>query len=148
MLKDAVDIPAAAYIVPHDRVKHIGAISTRRRTFTHHLLNLIDAVLAAATIEAVSFDRSFLLCRFAPLAPHERPVEVFIYIAELTDGRIKRVAGDGQRLVCFSKQFSRNILPLDLQREFAIERIAVSDTPDADAFAAWGYFLIGIDCSL
>src|SRR5262245_35203568 len=35
-----------------------------------------------------------------------------------------------------------------LKREFAIERIAVSDAPDPDTFTARRYFLIGINCGL
>jgi hypothetical protein len=131
-----------------DGVKQIRSISPSRRTFTHDLLNVIDAVLASAPIEAISLNWSFLLCCFTALAPHKRPIKYLIDVAELADCGIERVAGDRQRLIRTSEQLSRNILALDFQCELAIERIAVSKTPDTNAFTARRYLLIGINRSL
>src|SRR5262249_39820104 len=113
-----------------------------------HLLNIIDAVLASAAIKAISVDRNFLLCSFAPLTPHKSPIKYLIDVAELADRRVECVAGNRQYLVGFAEQLGRNVLSSDLQHELTIEEIAVSDAPDTDAFAARSYFLIGINRGL
>src|SRR5262245_10249690 len=103
MLEDAINIPTAADIVPNDGVKYVRSISSCRRTFTHDLLDLIDAVLAAAAIEAVALARCCLFCcsrSFTPFTPNKRPIKYPIYIAELTDCRIKRIAGNGESFIC------------------------------------------------
>src|SRR5262249_3828938 len=57
VLKDAIYIPDTSDIVPHDGVKHVRTISPRRRTFTHDLLNVVDAVPASAAVKAVTLAR-------------------------------------------------------------------------------------------
>src|SRR5262249_46889190 len=103
VFEDAIDLPATADIVPYNGVKYIAAVSTRRRTFTHDQLNVIDAVFASSAVEAISFDWSFLFCRFTPLTPHQSPIKYLVDVAQFTNCRIKRIAGDRQCFVGFTK---------------------------------------------
>src|SRR5215831_20827265 len=150
VFEDAIHIPSTAHVVADDRVKHIRSICACRCAFTHDLLNDVDAVPASAAVKSITFARRslFCCCSFASLAPHKSPIKYLIDVAELPDCRIKRVAGDRQCLVGFAEQLSRNILPFNLQCEFAIERIAVSEAPDAYAFTARRHFLIGTNRDL
>jgi hypothetical protein len=131
--ENALQVPATAHVVAHDRVKHVGSISPCRRSFTDHLLDLTDAVSAAGAVEAITADRR--LIRLATLTPHESPVKDFIDVLELTDRRIERVTRDRERLVAMAEQLGRNLLAFDLQRELAIQGFAICKAPNPAAFA-------------
>ena len=62
-------------------------------------------------------------------APDQAPIDHLVDVAELADRRIERVAGDGQRFIRAPEQLCSNILVINLQREFTIEQIAVSNAP-------------------
>src|SRR5262245_21639128 len=132
----------------NDGVKYVRPISSCRRTFTHDLLNIVNRIFAAGAIEAVALALCCLFCcsrSFTPFTPHKSPVKYPIYIAELTNCGIERVASHRESFICASEQFRSNILAFYIQCEFAIERIAVSKPPDADAFTARCYLLIRVD---
>ena len=48
---------------------------------------------------------------------------------------VERIAGDGQRFVGAPEQLGRDLLAVDLEREFSVDRsgIAAGQTPDAAA---------------
>ena len=54
MLQDLFGRPAAADIMPNDRVKEIAAICSGRSSATDYLLDLIQAVAAPTAVEAVT----------------------------------------------------------------------------------------------
>src|SRR5437016_2432854 len=89
-----------------DGVKHVRAVSSRRRSLTYNLLDLIDAVFASAAVEVVSIKRRFFLflC-FTLLTPYNGPIKNFIDVGELLDG-VEPIAGDRQRFVGAPKQLS------------------------------------------
>ena len=112
--EDAIRLPSTADIMADDRVKHVRAVSSRRRPFTYNLLDLIDAVLGSVAVEAVAFARRDLFCSsLAAFAPHNCPIKYFVDIGELLDG-IEPVSSDGERLVGAPEQLSGNLFAVDL----------------------------------
>jgi hypothetical protein len=78
------------------------------------LLDLIDAVLAPATVEAVAIARRDLFhSSFTPFAPNDCPVEYSVDIGERVNG-VEPVACDRQRLVGAPEQLGGNLLAVDL----------------------------------
>ena len=52
VLQDLLNTPATAEVMADDRVKYVAAVGTLRGSRAHDLLDLIDAVAAAAAVEA------------------------------------------------------------------------------------------------
>src|SRR5262245_38358542 len=96
-------------------MKELAAVRFRRSSFTHEVLDLVDAVsagIAVKAIAAVGSSGSFLCCRgfgLATFAPYDCPIEYLVDIGELLDG-IEPVAGNGEHLVGASEQFGCNLL--------------------------------------
>src|SRR5262245_30992120 len=121
VLKDLLHIPAAAEIVADDRVKQVAAVGCFSSTTLHNELDLVDGIAAAIDIAGNPIAVRMCRCRgLAALAPNKSPVNYVVDIAELTDGTIKRIAGDGECLVSTAEQLGRNGLAVDLKREFAV----------------------------
>ena len=106
MFEDAIDLPSAADIMANDRVKHVAAVSSSRRTFPDNLFDLINTILASVAVEAIAVDRCGLFCSsFAAFAPYNRPIKHLVDIGELLD-RVEPIAGDRQSFAGAPKQLS------------------------------------------
>ena len=149
MVKDAICLPPASDVMADDRVKHIGSISPRRGTFTHDQFDLIEAIFAAITVEAITADRGSLHHgSLAAFAPYACPAENFIDVRKLVDCGIERVAGDRQCFIGAPEQLSRDLLAVYVQRELGVDRVTVCQAPNTNPFAAWRDFLICMDSGL
>src|SRR6516225_5767587 len=98
----------------NDRVKHIRAVSSRRRPFTYNLLDLIDAVLGSVAVEAVAIaQRDLFRSSFAALTPYDCPIKYFVDIDELLNG-VEPITCDRQCFVGAPEQLSGDLLAVDL----------------------------------
>ena len=112
MVEYPIGFPAAADVMTNDGVEHGRSISSCRRSFTNNLLNLLDAVfqpLLSKPLPPARRSHSSLTA----FAPDQTPIEHLIDVAELTDCRIERGAGDGQRLIGAPEQLGRNLFAVD-----------------------------------
>src|SRR5262249_40985832 len=98
--QNLLEAPAAANIMANNTVKDVATVGSCRSSGTNDLLDLVNTVPAAVAIETVA-DRRSRFCRlsFAPFSPHDGPTKRLVDAGQLTDRRIKRVAGNGQRLI-------------------------------------------------
>jgi hypothetical protein len=73
--------------VTYDRVEYVAAVLADRSSFPDDLLDLIDALAGAVTVEAGAVDRSsrFRRYRLVTLAPHDAPVDHAINASEFAD---------------------------------------------------------------
>src|SRR5262245_60964198 len=134
--ENTLQVPAAADVMADDGMEHVGSVRARRCAFPNKLFDFIDAVAAAMTVKTISVGQYLFLCSssFAPLSPSQRQSEHLIDVLQLTNGPVNRAASDGQCFVSPSKQLNGDVLVVDLQGELAIERLSISETPDANPF--------------
>src|SRR5262245_43903687 len=114
MLKDTIGLPAAADVMPYDRVKYVAAVASCWGTFADDLLDLVNTVAATATIYSITLCRFLVFLCFAALALYGRPVKHMIDVGEFGDG-IEPITSDRQRFIGAPEQLGRDWLAVDLQ---------------------------------
>ena len=133
MLKNSRHIPTTANIVADNRMKHVATISSLRRAIPNDLFDFVDAVAAAVAVKVMAIHRSCVhSSSFAAFTPNHAPVEKLIDTGQFANS-IELIAGDRQHLTSATKQLDRNVLAIDLQREFAIKSGTVRQSPDPHA---------------
>src|SRR5262249_36179911 len=109
-------VPAAAFVMADDGMKHIRSVSSRRRSLPHDPINLVNAEFAASAIEAIAAVH-VCGCRgsFPALTPDNSPINYLVDVGEGANGGIERGAGDGERLVGATEQLCCNRLAINLE---------------------------------